>query len=242
MTDRDLWELETALGRELPPADRGSIASLNDLPEEVVAESKRLGSATLVRKLLEYYCGLACRPYLPDFVEKVIIGNQPARLWRRGDVLVVAPSLKDQLCQERQALLAPICGHHGVRIVPRLVSWKSGTSWIGAPAKPRPDADYRSGTPQGAVNLTNAELEPAPDVAITVRRWIAARVARSLPLGGRTTIDSLFTVASSLPPVEEWSDDARIAAAALLREFRELAPSEAAIPGFRGPDSWYRGE
>lgn len=232
--------LEAVLGRPLSPTDRGSIASLNDVPEALVAEARRLRSSSDVQRLLEYYCGLAARPHLPDFIDKVILGNQPATLWRRGDVLVPAPSLADQLCSTRDALLAPIGGHDGVRIVPDRSRWQSGTSWIGAPAKARPEADYRSAVPQGAVNLVTATLEPAPDVAIAVRRWIASRIARCAATAAANAIDSLFASNPSLPPVERWSDDACVAAAALQREMRELPQSQTEIPGFRGPDLWYR--
>jgi hypothetical protein len=212
------------------------------VPEELIAEAKKLDSASLAHRLLDHYCALACRPYLTDFVEKVVLGNESPKQWRRGDILVPAPSLKDQLCLTREALLAPIGEYSGVRIVPDLASWTSGTSWVGAPAKFRPDADYRSGVPKGAVNLVKPKVEIAPDVAITVRRWIAARIARCLGTDKPKAIDSLFAVAPSLPPVDQWSEDARIAVTALLREFRELTPSEGEIPGFRGPDRWYRGE
>lgn len=242
MTAPELSNLEAALGRRLSPSDRASIAKLNEVPEELIAEAKKLGSASLARQLLDHYCSLACRPYLTDFVEKVVLESESPKQWRRGDVLVPAPSLKDQLCLTREALLAPIGEYSGVRIVPDLVSWVAGTSWIGAPAKSRPDADYLSGVPKGAVNLIKPKVEIAPDVDITVRRWIAARIARCLGTNKPKTIDSLFAVDPSLPPVYQWSEDARIAAAALLREFRELTPSEDEIPGFRGPDKWYRGE
>jgi hypothetical protein len=240
MSPPQLSDLEAALGRVLSPADRGSIPNLNEMPEELIAVARRLESRSLVRQLIEYYGGLRCRPYLADFIEKVIIGKESPKLWRRGDILVPAPSLATQLGLKRDVLLAPIGGYHDVRIRPDFDSWKAGTSWIGAPAKARPDADYRSTAPEGTVNVVSAELEQAPDVAITVRRWIASRIARCLVPGERPTIEGLFASVPSLPAVEQWSEDARIAVAALLREFGELPPLEGEIPGFRGPDSWYR--
>lgn len=242
MTAPELSNLEAALGRRLSPRDRASIANLNEMPEALVAEAKKLDSASLAHRLLDHYCALACRPYLTDFIEKVVLGNESPKQWRRGDVLVPAPSLKDQLCLTREALLAPIGEYSGVRIVPDLASWASGTSWVGAPAKARPDADYQSGAPKGTVNLVKPKIELALDVNITVRRWIAARIARCLGADKPKTIQSLFVGDPSLPPADQWSEDARIAGAALLREFRELTPSEKEIPGFRGPDNWYRGE
>lgn len=239
MSQPGVSELEAALGRSLPHGERGSIASLNDLPDAVIAEAKRLPSTWLVRGLIEYYCGLACRPYLSAFIEKVVEGGEPANVWRRGDVLVPDAAIADQLCLPRDALLGPIGGFHGERIVPSLESWKAGTAWVGAPAHARPDADYRTPVSAGAVNLVRPKLETAPDAASTVRRWTASRVARVLAPDAARTIDGLFASMPSLPPRDQWSDDGRIAVAALMREYNELAASESEIPGFRGPDEWY---
>jgi hypothetical protein len=239
MTSPYLSPLEASLGRALPEADRGSVPDLNDMPEQVVAEAKKLASRSLVRELLEYYSGLKNRPYLPAFIDDVIDRVTPVRLWRRGDVLVPAPSLADQLCLHRDTLLAPIGGYDGVRIVPDLGRWRAGDSSVGAPAKCRPDANYRSGTPMGSINLVNPELEPATSVEITVRRWIASRIARCSTSGERTTIEGLLAHIQPLPALEQWSQDARIAVAALMREFRVLPSSEQEVPGFRGPDNWY---
>lgn len=233
-------ELESALGRALPPGDRGSVASLNDLPEDVVEQAKSLLSVRLVRQLLEYYCGLQCRPYLPDFIEKVIAGHAPANRWRRVDGLVPAQSLSAQLCLDREALLAPLGGYSGMRIVPDQASWKAGTSWVGAPVRSRRDADYRSAAPQDAVSVVSPAIEAAPDEDVTVRRWIASRIARCMAAGDPPGVQALFSAVPSLPGVDQWSQDARIALAALLREFRDLPADEHAIPGFRGPDEWYR--
>ncbi|MDB6001757.1 MAG: hypothetical protein JWP52_3456 [Rhizobacter sp.] len=240
MSPPALSKLEAALGRALLPADRGSIASLNDMPEPLIAEARRLPSTALVRQFIEYHCGLQCRPYLPDFVGKVIVAGEPAARWRRGDVIVPALSLVDQLCMPRDLLLAPISGFRRVRIVPDLDDWTAGTSWVGAPAKARPDADYRSGAPAGSVTLANADVEPAPDVDITVRRWIASRIARSLGLGERPTVERLSAQVPLLPAMSQWSDDARIAWAALTCEVQTLPASVRQVPGFRGPDDWYR--
>lgn len=233
-------ELETALGRALPPGDRASVESLNDLPEGVVAQAKGLQSAQLVRQLLEYYCGLQCRPYLTDFIGKVIEGHTSASRWRRVDGLVPAQSLAAQLCLDREALLAPLGGYSGMRIIPDQSSWKAGTSWVGAPVRSRCDADYRSAAPEGAVSVVSPAIEAAPDEDVTVRRWIASRIARCMAAGEPPGVQALFSAVPLLPGVDRWSQDARIALAALLREFRDLPVDERAIPGFRGPDAWYR--
>jgi hypothetical protein len=94
--------------------------------------------------------------------------------------------------------------------------------------------------PAGAVNLVRPKLEPAPDAASTLRRWTASRIARVLPTDAARTIDGLFASMPSLPARDRWSDDGRIAVAALMREYNELPAADTGIPGFRGPDDWYR--
>ena len=235
----ELTDLERRLGRRLPSEAGGSIASLNDLPEELIEEARRLDSAPLARMLLGYYVPSDSRSYLKNFIEDVVDGGQPAKSWRRGGVLVPAQSLADQLTEPREVLLGPIGGFAGLRTIPRLESWSAGTSWIGAPARPWPEADYRSSTPSGAALLSSPRLEPAQDEAVTVRRWIAARLARSL--GGASPGSVEAMLGPSFPPEPLWSPDARAAAAGLAREHRTMGPPKEEIPGFRGPDSWFSG-
>jgi hypothetical protein len=239
MSAPGLSPLEAALGRSLPAADRDSIPDLNDMPEAIVAEARTLADPSFVRQLLEYYAGLKNRPYLPAFIDDVILGSTSAQRWRRGDVVVPAPSLVDQLRLPREVLLAPIGGYAGVRVVPELARWRSGDGSVGAPARHRPDATYRTGTPQGSIGLVSPELEPAPGIEVAMRRWIAARIARCLRAGQSPTVDGLRASVPAVPEVQAWSVDARAALAALAREARELGPQNTAIPGFRGPDAWF---
>jgi hypothetical protein len=235
----DMATLEHLIGRPLSLEHRASISDLNDLPEALVEEARTLGTPILARNLLAYYTTPECRSYLKTFVDDVVFGKALARLWRRGGALVPAPSISEQLCISREVLLAPIGGYSGSRVAPRIESWRAGTSWIGAPAQPRPDANYRTATPSGAALVAQPMLEIAPDVAITVRRWIAGRLARVLVPSEPTSLDALFGFAPYLPAFDQWSEDAQIGVRALLREFRYMGPPKDEIPGFRGPDSWF---
>jgi len=101
--------------------------------------------------------------------------------------------------------------------------------------------DYRSARPPGTADLNDPDLEPMPDLTVGVRRWIAGRLACCLKGGAPTSIEELFVISPYvLPPTDRWSQDAGIAVAALLREFREIAPEPGSIPGFRAPDEGYR--
>ena len=130
---------------------------------------------------------------------------------------------------------------HAVRIVPELKDWIADVPWVGAPACPQPDADYRSEVPTGTVSLADPKIEHVTDTVVAVRRWIATRLAADLDRRGRLdVVQDLTEVASTLPPLQRWSEDARVAAWALLRERRELERKPDEIPGFRGADTWYR--
>ena len=89
----------------------------------------------------------------------------------------------------------------------------------------------------------DAALEEVTDPQVAVRRWIASRLASCLFAWGRLdTAREVPDLAVPDLPFDQWSPDAQIAGRGLLRELREMSPSEDAIPGFRGPDDWYRGE
>ena len=235
--------IERKLGRRLAAADRGRISNLNEVPAAIVEQARALGSSLLAETLLAYFTRRECHPFLKRYLQEVIFGDASPRTWRRGRILVPSLSLEEQLCRETDEILAPIGKEFRVRIIPRLEAWQAGVSWVGAPAKPEPNADYRSTVPDGAASLGTAGTEPVAEPYVALRRWIAGRLASELHASGESRIVTDFSELSvGLPAPDRWSKDALIAAHALLREFRELVPSEGEIPGFRGPDTWYHGE
>jgi len=235
MANSVLADLERRIGRLLSPADRDSIANLNDVPDALIAEARKL-HPFVARDLLAYYTTSSNRPHLRRFLEDVVFGTESVKLWERGGVLVPDVSLGDLLCKSRIVLLAPIGSRSDVRIVPRLASWQSGSQWEGAPARPWPEKNYQSHDVPGTVSLIKPELEPMPNLAVGIRRWIAGRLAGCLKGSKPKSIEGLFAVS----PVELdlWSQDARVAAAALIREFREFG-EDGRVPGFRAPDEWF---
>jgi hypothetical protein len=205
----------------------------------VIEAARGLPSEALQRQWLEYHCGLVCRPWLASFVADVLRGGEAAHAWRKEMGFVPAPSLGEQLRLDRAALLHAIGGFHGIRVVPNRKDWDAGISWIGAPVRVRRDADYRESTPADVAGIVRPVVESVQDEDVTVRRWIGtriARIARCVPSAALTDIATL----PSLPPLDDWSADARLALSALSREERECADDASTIPGFRGPDAWYR--
>jgi hypothetical protein len=232
-------DLERRLGRALAPADRGSIASLNDVPEALVEEARRLGSPALAHALIAHFIDPGSSRFLKGFIFDVVERGQEARNWRRGGMLVPDPTLAEMLTTPRDILLAPIAGFSGKRIVPDLESWRTGSPSVGSPAWQWPDADYRSLTPPGAARLSTGPLEQAGDEVVTVRRWTAGRLWWALDDAPPTSLDIFFD-ATSLPPASSWTADGRAAAALLVDEFRRFGPPGPAIPGFRATDEEVR--
>jgi hypothetical protein len=235
----ELSDLERQIGRPLSPADRASIADLNDVPDALIAEARKL-HPFVARDLLAYYTTPHNRLHLRPFIEDVVFGTRPVKLWRRGAVLVPDVSPGDLLCKSWPTLLEPIGGHSDLRIVPVFARWQVGVQWVGAPARPWPEKNYQSDDPPRTISLVAPALEPIPDLAIGIRRWIASRLARFLKGSRPRSIEELVAVLpAQLPPVERWSQDAEAAASALLREFREFGEEDGRVPGFRGPDEWF---
>lgn len=231
------------MGRTLLESDRASIASLNDMPDYVIVEARRLaqGRRVLAHLLLTYYAGRDNFRYVGNFIDDVVVNGFPASLWCKGeDFLVPSTSLIDQLCSPLERLLAPIDGFHGVRVRPRVSAWQQGSSFEGAPGARRTGRNYRTVNPNGTLSLLAPEIESVAEANIAVRRWIATRIARCLPKGWPAAVESLRANAPSVPESHAWTEDARIALRAVGRELSELDQNEEAVPGFRGPDAWYR--
>jgi hypothetical protein len=216
------------------------IRDLNDLPEPLLREARSLADPGAIKALLMRHTPPESWEYLEPFIDDVVLGDESAAGWRRGQVLVPDFSLADQLRLPRADLLAPLGGGFAQRVKPSLDEWRSGVSWVGAPALVLPDAGYRFVIPDRAVGLGRADTEEVKDPAVALRRWTAARLARSVKPGSAfASLEALVASSPGIPALDEWSRDAAIAGAGLLREHRELGAG-AGVPGMRGPDDWSR--
>jgi hypothetical protein len=216
------------------------IADLNHLPAWLLEEARSLTDEGAVQSLLMTHTSPECWDYLVPFIEDVVLGHQPAASWLLGQVVVPDFSLRDQLTLTRSALLAPIGGEFTRRVVPVLDDWQSHASWIGAPALVLPRADYRYRVPAQAIGMGNVATEEVTNRTVVLRRWIAVRLALvAKDTGSAQSIEQLAATLDNLPAIAEWSEDARRAASALIREYQELGEHDHAIPGMRGPDDWF---
>ena len=216
------------------------IAHLNDVPEALLREARSLSDDGRIKALLMRHTDPDAWEYLDSFVEGVVLGGEDVARWRRGQVVVPDFSLADQLRLDAADLLAPLGGELARRVPPSLADWRAGVSWVGAPALVLPDADYTYVPPERSVGLGVALTEAVADPAVALRRWVAARLARSAPRGAGGSMEELIAGCPGLPPLPEWSRDAVLAARGLVHERRVMGEPAGAVPGMRGPDEWYR--
>jgi hypothetical protein len=216
------------------------IEHLNDVPEWLIERARGLSDADAARRLLMAHTSPDGWPVLKPFVEDVVIGGQSARNWLRGQVLVPDFSLAELLTLSCSALWAPLGGLPTRRIVPDLDDWRGNVSWVAAPARLLPDADYRFTPPANSTALGNVATEEVSEPANASCRWIAARLAMvARDERAIHSIGDATAMAYPLPPVPDWSECARRAVLGLSREYQELGPPTDSTPGLRGPDAWY---
>lgn len=216
------------------------IDHLNHVPHSLLEEARSLTGPGAVEAFLIEHTSPECWHYLAPFVDEVVLGREPVESWMRGQVVVPDFSLAEQLYLDRAALLAPLGGGFSHRIVPSADDWPSGVTWIGAPALVLPDSDYRYSVPDQAIALGRADTEAVGNQTVALRRWIAARLALVVkPRYNVESIDQLVEGLEEIPSLEDWSDDARLAASALICEFNEVGQAENRIPGMGGSDEWY---
>lgn len=221
------------------------IESLNDLGEAEVAEARALlresGRVAAVRHLTQLVDGTSLGT-AADFVEDVLERGADAGSWRRKDRVYVpaaarARDLVSRPLFETLSVLDGIEGQRWVRPVPDRVSWVSSPA-TGAPGVLVRAVPYTESAPPGTVATSAAagEIEPVGDLEIAARRWIASQVAAELR--GRPLPATAAGIASALGVTGSLSRDGEIAIGGLLLE--SSLGEDDRVPGFRGPDAWYR--
>lgn len=245
---RPLQSLEDALGRSLRAQDRGSVETLNDLPDELVREARALNLTSRVAstEYLRYYVKKA--EVVDGFIQDVLEHDKDsAAEWGKRDVMCF-PHGSAASCAvlDETALLAPlndIDGERWRRVVPTPEGWDwSGVA--GAPGVLIRAAPYWFEPPEtieyGDVDSEILEDVPVDKLHIAVRRWLASRVAWELRRhdpAARTTIEDICAGLGLEPAC--LSVGAKAAIQGLLRSGWPRSIGSP-IPGFDGPDDWYR--
>lgn len=238
-------DIEAIIGRSLDEHERGTIVDLNRVPAALIGELQRL-PRIMQHRLLGFYLDPASRVHVGGFLEEVVDGGAEVSQWRRGRVLAPSFTVNELMTTSSARLierLGAVATDDVVRIVPSQKHRDSYGVIAGAPAILRPDLDYKY-APAGHLIDMGLEcvndLEPAGDVVIAFRRWIASRfVAKFGALLDAEPAVSPSQMLAQLFPGISVTPDARGAVSAV---FAELGCSRSAgdrIPGFCGPDRWF---
>jgi hypothetical protein len=247
MSSHPIDDLRTLLQRPVEPSERHSVASLDRISDAQLAEARELRSRGGVGAImyLRFLVRDASLSDAQEFAEDVLEKGAPAATWRTGPTLFI-PSVP------RSALLGVsartfqdrLQSIEGVRWR-RLAATASRSRWTNAPGEPGvfvADANHTIRAPEGTEALVlgaaSVDVETVPDLAIGVRRWFAARMARHLDEARIAIPGSGHEVLQALGASENATDDARIAAHALVREVSLAGVHEVPL-GFRGPADWY---
>ncbi|MBX3155261.1 MAG: hypothetical protein KF773_04620 [Deltaproteobacteria bacterium] len=228
------------VGRELEESERGSIETVNDVTEEVLGVMRamwkldRNATVSFVYFIVEAI-GLGDAT---SFVEDVVVGGRDAATWRVAD-WVVSPRYAMPPAEVTTPFFDSFEGIEGERWYRVTADDDRGVVGVlrrnakyARPAR----LDYRS--------VRACEYVDPSRVLIAHRRWLARRLggwARADVLAPGATIDSVLAKVPGLVDVANVTDDARIAAAALIREAALDAPTFVRDRGFLGPDGWYGG-
>jgi hypothetical protein len=242
-----LEQIQQVLGWKPQAALEGSITDLNAFPQPLI-EAARLLPPVLRHSFVSFYSSAENIKFVPGFVEDVIENEQDVSGWRRGRILVpdfTPRSLVQLEGEEILALLLPLAAEEWHQLKPQRDLWEAGEFLTGAPAVVLPELDYRYFPPEHVRDLlvSDTELNPVADVTVATRRWTASNLAgvatkrNLLGVGGpRELIRACF------PDLDRIGTNGLIAAQALIKELTTLGESDSEVPGFRGPDDWYKAE
>jgi uncharacterized protein YjbI with pentapeptide repeats len=181
-----------------------------------------------------------------SLAEEVGARGAPLVAWLRRDVLCI-PAIDDPrslLAATVDDLLGPLRALRGTwgRLAVTADEW-TNSSTAGAPGLLVQQIGRSWRSPPGTVSIRvdrpPRTVESFSDEAVALRRWIASRVARTAgdALGAASSVADLLPRLGTDPDAP--SADGRVALAALLRERNVVANG---IPGYVGPDDWYRGQ
>lgn len=239
-------EIEAILGRPVREEERGTLTTLNEVSASLVSELRRL-PRLMQHRLLRFYVEPSSSGSIGRFLDDVVEGDQDPSRWGTGRVLVPSFTLEELMVTSSARIVEAIGSKLGdifERIVPSRQNWRVYGALAGAPAVVRPHLDYKwSGGPHVLdLHIENAHhLEPAGDAVVGVRRWITACFSskhQELLRGEAIGRPSLLL--AELYPGMHVTKDAQIAAGAAPAEIRRASANEESVPGFCGPDAWYR--
>jgi len=256
------WQsLEDALGYLLRPEDEQSVTNFNEMTPEMVEEMRNLGSRLLATEYLRFY--VSNTEAYDEFVDDVLAGtvSEPSTWGRRDVVVFPSDRVSFLVTHESEEILAPMLGVNGerwFRVVPTVRDWWGFPGYAGAPAVIVRDAPYWFELNGASVYNTDSDpVEALPgDIEVTLRRWVASRVARDCQRREPGKVDSISGVCRELQIEEsDLSQVGRKAITGLLRSgwphqrpqpdatrSGHMMDEEQLPPGYRNEDEHFVGE
>lgn len=240
-------QIQAILGWKPDAADSGQVEDLNSFPTFLIDTARRLPSM-LCYAFLRHYTSPDNLEFLPVFIEDVIIKNIDVTHWHLGRVIVPDFSTNSLVQIETEDIISPllpIVSETWFQIKPRFDYWEAGEYLTGAPAIIRPNLNYRYFPPTHVRDLLipGPELSQIFDLKVSVRRWIASNIAGVAKRQNLLDIkEPKELLHKCFPSVSQISKDGFIAAHALIQELTTISDKESEVPGFRGPEEWYKDE
>lgn len=233
--------IENITGLNLSAENLHQYGSLNDIPEELIEQSRKLKTFQNIF-FLRHFTNPDDYVYLNDFIAEVIEQNKSPSTWRTSVALSVEVSLKELLTVPAHKLIDCLGGAFTHVKSPDFFRWKNGVS-VGNPTKYFPDFNYRKKVPDNAMRYDLNEInttEISPEKAtVFVTRWMAQRIARhvysregiSFPI---STVDLEDVISKN-----SWTPEALRALKGLNLEMEAGRVDDDTVPGYAGPDRFY---
>jgi len=249
--------VEQALHRQLSSDDHHSIATLNDVTQDMLADLRLLTTRSQIDAYLAFYIVRYRSGDGDKFMREVVAGGADPRAWGRRNVFVHLEEPDERFClhldwASMEARFAEAGGTRWwqARPVPasdvnQALHW-SGWGAVGVRID---DVPYWWRHPKATMDSdcaddTGALVEHLDDASarLALRRWIALRLSwwarRYLEEAGTAVVDNgLLAAVGGVR--QELTTDAAVAIRALVKEATLPYDPERDVRGFMGPDTWY---
>src|ERR1051325_2829221 len=246
--------IQRIVTRDVPESERGTIATLNDLPEWMVTEARAIAreSRLAAVRYLKFYVATDYALDAPDFVEDVLRRGDDARTWNIRDCICIPYEPTRTTAAEIHYMdtLEHVEGERWFRVKPRSTDdhWSHAPGAVGVVLR---NTRYWERSQHGITRYMfsrpdDIETVSLDQLASSIRRWIAHRLAwwtNSYLKQARSDVTGGDIIAA-VPDVnlQRVTPDARIAAGALAREtlMYRGSPGFPQQAGFLGPEEWYQ--
>lgn len=239
----DLYkQIEAQTGYTFEQLNSLRVDDLNAIPESLIDVCRKLDHPFLKFTFLkaittETLSGLF------GFMEDVVRDGAPVESWHKGSFYIRDCSLKDQLVETRAVLLSEIGDPFFWIYKISTNAWKQSNS-VGVPARLDLTTTYRTPSIPKHIDysLRYESFQPVEDRDLDVLfvRWIAQRIAQCCyhRETGKVILNS--AVLEQQAPLQDWTTEARAALQGLQKELELALPLDQIVPGYGGPDEWYR--